>query len=114
MIDDIFGSYTLDARPSSDFNYEAARKRLINLQMCDDLASDFVLTTPGDDLVGDIGHEQNDGTGRHGQLMKLAGLIDLESKLSVRPQICSKSKLNKMQGRVRRSYTWVSVEMERS
>jgi hypothetical protein len=45
-----------------------------------DGAPNIMFTTPGDDLVGDAGYRQG---GRQGQLMKLAGWIDLDSKLTV-------------------------------
>lgn len=45
----------------------------------------MTLATPGDDFGGDRKHDQAElsGTGRHGRLMRLAGWIDLDSRLSV-------------------------------
>jgi DNA mismatch repair protein MSH5 len=81
VIDDIYG-YVLDSRPSSEFHYEAAKNKLVNLQLDDNETPRIIFTTPGDDLMGDAQADQV-CTGRQGRLMRLAGWIDLDSKLSV-------------------------------
>ncbi len=48
-----------------------------------DEALDIVFTTPEDDLVGEAAFGQPSEIGRQGKLMKLAGWIDLDSKLTV-------------------------------
>jgi DNA mismatch repair protein MSH5 len=82
--DDIFGSYVLDSLPSSDFNYAAAKNRLINLELNVDEAPKVIFTTPGEQLIGDAAYGQaaQGGTGRKGRLIRLAGWIDLDSKLT--------------------------------
>jgi DNA mismatch repair protein MSH5 len=80
-VDDIYG-YVLDARPSSEFYYEAAKNKLVNLEQSAGPAPSIMFTTPGDDLVGDA-EADHSSTGRQGKLMRLAGWIDLDSKLTV-------------------------------
>lgn len=45
-------------------------------------------STPGDELVGNMGHiqdfEEHETAGHRGRLLRLAGCIDLESRVSVR------------------------------
>jgi DNA mismatch repair protein MSH5 len=77
-LDDIFGSYVLNARPSGDFNYEAAINKLVNLDLNADYAPKIVFRTPEDDLVSD-----QVSMSRQGRLMRLAGWIDLDSRLTV-------------------------------
>lgn len=74
--DEIFGSYILDSRPSSEFQYEVAKNKIVNLELMAGLGQQFVFTTPGDDLDGD-GQNQ-------GKLMRLASCIDLESRITAR------------------------------
>lgn len=44
-----------------------------------------MFATPGDDFAGDRNHDQTElsGAGRQGRLMRLAGWVDLDSRLSV-------------------------------
>lgn len=90
MQDDVFGSYILDSRPSSEFNYENAKNKLVNLELSVDETPNIIFTTPGDDLTGKAGEGQIAlaGLGRQGRLMRLAGWIDLESRLTVRYSPC--------------------------
>ncbi|KAG0649696.1 hypothetical protein D0Z07_3763 [Hyphodiscus hymeniophilus] len=75
---DILGSYILNAQPSGEFNYEAAKTKLVDLKMGADNASNTMFTTPEDNLIG-----EQQGMGRQGRLMRLAGWIDLDSRLTV-------------------------------
>jgi DNA mismatch repair protein MSH5 len=86
MPDDIFGSYVLDARPSSEFNYAAARNKLVNLELSANEALGIIFTSPGEELAGDATDDQahQGGIGRQGRLMRLGGLIDIDSKLTAR------------------------------
>lgn len=88
--DDIFGSYILDSRPSSDFYYEAAKNKLVNLELLADENTNVIFNTAGDELIGD-GYADQGGIGRQGKLMRLAGWIDLDSRVTVRPStsICA-------------------------
>lgn len=85
ILDDIFGSYILDSRPSSEFHYENAKNKLVNLELNADEVPNIIFTTPGDELAGKAGHGQVElaGLGRQGRLMRLASWIDLQSRLTV-------------------------------
>lgn len=87
IIDSIFGSYVLDSRPSTEFQFEAAKNKLINLDIDLEHGPEIVFTTPGDDLISGAAYGQghNDSeVGRQGKLMRLAGWMDLDSRLTVR------------------------------
>jgi DNA mismatch repair protein MSH5 len=86
-LDSIFGSYVLDSRPSAEFQFEAAKNKLINLDIASEHGPEIVFATPSDDLIsnGVYGQGHNDsGVGRQGKLMRLAGWMDLDSRLTVR------------------------------
>jgi DNA mismatch repair protein MSH5 len=84
------GSYILDSRPSSEFYYENAKNKLVNLELSADEAPNIVFTTPGDELTGKatLGQVDLAGLGRQGRLMRLAGWIDLDSRLTVWSLLC--------------------------
>ena len=90
ILDDILGSYILDSRPSSEFYYENAKNKLVNLELSADEAPNIVFTTPGDELTGKgtLGQVDLAGLGRQGRLMRLAGWIDLDSRLTVWSLLC--------------------------
>ena len=71
----------LDSRPSTEFKYEAAKDKLVNLDIYGVAKMAFV--TPADGVLGDIEYGQYRGNGRQGQLIKLAGCIDMDSVLTV-------------------------------
>ena len=77
-IDDILGTYVLNAQQSSEFNYEMAINRLVSLDLRADDAPSITFISPEDDLAC-----ERYGMGRQGRLMRLAGWIDLHSKLTV-------------------------------
>ncbi|RFU35986.1 hypothetical protein B7463_g362, partial [Scytalidium lignicola] len=54
---DIFGSYIIDSRPSSEFCYEAAKNKLLNLELDRDDTASVVFTTPGEGLTPDVVRE---------------------------------------------------------
>jgi DNA mismatch repair protein MSH5 len=86
-LDSIFGSYVLDSRPSPEFQFDAAKNKLINLDIAAEHGPEIVFTTPGDDLISGAAHGQghiDSGVGRQGKLMRLAGWMDLDSRLTVR------------------------------
>ncbi|KAF7936017.1 uncharacterized protein EAE98_002236 [Botrytis deweyae] len=82
---DIFGSYILDSRPASEFYYETAKNKLASLGIEGPRGAGMMLATPDDELAGNHTHDQADlsGKGRQGRFMRLAGWIDLESRISV-------------------------------
>ena len=76
----------LDARPSTEFKYEAAKDKLVNLDI--DGVAKMAFVTPADGVLGNIEYGQDRGNGRQGQLIKLAGCIDMDSVLTVSPFPC--------------------------
>lgn len=81
--DDILGSYILDSRASGEFNEEKAKDKLINLELSVDDDPKIVFTTASEDRTGGIALEEMGGMGRQGKLLRLAGWIDLDSKVTV-------------------------------
>ncbi|TID21742.1 mismatch repair protein 5 [Venturia nashicola] len=70
--------YLLDVRPSGDFNYESSKSKLANLRLDSDEGPRIILTIPGD--VIDM-HDEN--SGQHEHLLRLAGWVDVESRVTV-------------------------------
>ncbi|RAL65195.1 hypothetical protein DID88_001301 [Monilinia fructigena] len=77
---EIFGSYVLDSRPAAEFYYEAAKNKLASLEIEGARGASMILATPGDRKCDQA---ELSGTGRQGRLMRLAGWIDLDSRLSI-------------------------------
>ncbi|MCJ1475715.1 MutS protein msh5 [Lambiella insularis] len=77
--------YVLDIRPSTEFNYEAGKRKLVELQTAEDDDHLVSFIVPGDDGVFEShrNHYETGFTKRQGRLLRLSGLIDLESQLSV-------------------------------
>lgn len=77
--------YVLEVRPSPEFNYESGKNKLINLRIGSDVGPRVTFITPGDaDTYEDIGDGDGAGlTGRQGQLLRLSGWIDVESRITV-------------------------------
>ncbi|KAI4192199.1 MAG: hypothetical protein LQ346_004422 [Caloplaca aetnensis] len=79
-------SYIVEVRPSPEFGYEAGKTKLASIPFSVDVqAPHIAFLTPGDsDCYLDYA-ERNDleYTGLQGKLLRLSGLIDLESRLSV-------------------------------
>lgn len=57
---------------------------LINLELSADEAPNIIFTIPDDDAIN-LANDDNDGMGRQGKLLRLAGWIDLDSKVTVSP-----------------------------
>ncbi|KAI9839819.1 MAG: hypothetical protein M1819_000009 [Sarea resinae] len=80
---DRFGlPYLLQIRPSSEFNYEAAKSKLISINFNAE-PPEIAFITPGDNVHSldhdDVGEESGV---RQGKFLRLSGLIDLESRIS--------------------------------
>ncbi|TVY20089.1 MutS protein-like [Lachnellula arida] len=80
---DVFGSYVLDSQQSTDFKFDSAKNKLVNLELGVDETPNIVFAVPGDDMAGEAIRGEHGGTGRQGRLMRLAGWIDLDSCLTV-------------------------------
>ena len=74
----------MELRPSSEFNYEAGKNKLINVQLPSDNEHPMFIT-PGNAENYDGYDERFEAgfTGRQGNLLRLSGRVDLESRLSV-------------------------------
>ncbi|KAH7095817.1 muts domain V-domain-containing protein [Paraphoma chrysanthemicola] len=75
--------YLLEIRPPSDFYYDAARSKLVSLHLGDEHGTRVTFNIPGEH--GAMGHHGDDEntTGQHGQLLRLAGWINVESRITV-------------------------------
>lgn len=77
--------YILEVRPSPEFNYEAAKSKLINTPLRFDHGPQMTFITPADAYRGvatdDPIHEG--GIGRRGNLLRLSGLVELDSHVTV-------------------------------
>jgi DNA mismatch repair protein MSH5 len=74
--------FLLDIRPPSEFYYEAAKNKLTTLSLGGDDSTQMKLSVPGDHLGH--GHTDDGGTFRQqGQMLRLAGWIDMESRITV-------------------------------
>ena len=83
---DQFGlPYALDVRPSLEFSYEAAKNKLVNLRVGSDVGPRVTFITPGDSIAhGGYGEDiDNDLVGRQGELLRLSGWIDVDSRITV-------------------------------
>lgn len=88
MSDAIFGTYVLDSRPSAEFQYEPAKSKLVNSDSSGSSGPRMQFSTPGDELMGNMRYIQDpedyETAGHQGRLLRIAGYIDLESRVSVR------------------------------
>jgi DNA mismatch repair protein MSH5 len=75
--------YLLEVRPAAEFNYEAAKIKLVNLQLGQDDGPQVTFVIPGDVLAVEGFDDDENFAGRQGQLLRLAGWIDLESRFTV-------------------------------
>ena len=83
--DEIGLGYTLELRPSPEFNYEAGKDKLTKLPIFSDYEPEISFTTPGDNEIHDEpGNGYNVGsTGWKGRLMRLSICVDMESRLTI-------------------------------
>ena len=78
-----YGAYVLIARQSFDFNFERARNKLIDLDICDGHGPEVVLNAPGEVPAGYDPDDDIGITGRKCKLLRLAQWINLESRITV-------------------------------
>ncbi|KAI9759034.1 MAG: MutS protein msh5 [Chaenotheca gracillima] len=77
-------AFIFEIRPSQEFNYELAINKLVNLDVCYD-NSQIAFVAAGDDIdtaqhITDHGPKR---TGSRGRLLRLSGLINLDSKSTI-------------------------------
>ncbi|TKA64558.1 hypothetical protein B0A49_08259, partial [Cryomyces minteri] len=77
--------YLLEVRPSSEFQYEGAKNKLVNLRIGTESGPRVTFIVPGDAHAGEDNYGAGDRgfTGREEQLLRLSGWIDIESRLTV-------------------------------
>lgn len=79
-------AYNLERRPSSEFNHEAARDKLIQLDVARSHGPETAMIMAGD-LDATDQPSNGDGAreiGRRRKLLRLSGWIDFESRVTVR------------------------------
>ena len=81
------GSYILDIRPSSEFEYTSAKNKLMSLNFTFQQKSRTVLAIAGDDLLGSVPFadefDRMERPAQQDRYAQLASKIDLESYLTV-------------------------------
>lgn len=77
--------YLLESRPSADFAYEAARNKLMSLHIGEDDGPRVTFLIPGDVVNHEHSHLTADASlaGGQGQLLRLSGWIDFDSRVTV-------------------------------
>jgi len=76
-------SYQLDLRPSGEFQYETAKNKLAGLKIGQHDGPRVTYSVPGDVLSVDDANISGSSMTRQGQLLRLAGWVDLESQITV-------------------------------
>ncbi|KAF2198323.1 hypothetical protein GQ43DRAFT_465698 [Delitschia confertaspora ATCC 74209] len=75
--------FVLELRPPSEFSYEAAKSKLENLRLGDDNAPGLTFVVPGEAPITQNFEDGITSAGQQGQLLRLSGWVDLESRLTV-------------------------------
>ena len=72
-------------RPSAEFEYESGRNKLASLRLRSDAGRMGTIFTPGSHNAYEEYEDHNEvgSSGHYGKLLRLAGRIDLESRLTV-------------------------------
>ncbi|KAL8647419.1 MAG: hypothetical protein Q9226_006436 [Calogaya cf. arnoldii] len=83
--DEFASPYLLEVRPSPEFGFEAAKVKLSNIRLASNTAPRMAFVTPGDaeSYEDYVESSEPDYTGRQGKLLRLSGIVDLESRLTV-------------------------------
>ncbi|EGP91488.1 uncharacterized protein MYCGRDRAFT_34912 [Zymoseptoria tritici IPO323] len=75
--------YLLECRSAAEFGYEAARTKLVNLRIGQQGGPSVTYVVPGDVVTDDSGDGPEGLGSRQGQLLRLSGWINMESRLTV-------------------------------
>ena len=77
--------YLLECRPNAEFNYDAARNKLVNLRLGQADGPGVTFVVPGDVVASEEDYYGGDGapSSRQGELLRLAGWINTESRVTV-------------------------------
>jgi DNA mismatch repair protein MSH5 len=74
--------FLLEVRPPSEFYYDAAKSKLVSLRLGGENGTRVRFNVPGE--LAAIDHLDEESTvGQQGQLLRLAGWVDLESRSTV-------------------------------
>ncbi|KAF5851469.1 hypothetical protein GGP41_004289 [Bipolaris sorokiniana] len=74
--------FLLEVRPPSEFNYDSAKNKLASLHLGEDDSTHIEFNIPGE--LATVSHPgKGQSAGQQGQLLRLAGWIDLESRSTV-------------------------------
>ncbi|CAO2650650.1 Nn.00g019420.m01.CDS01 [Neocucurbitaria sp. VM-36] len=74
--------FLLEVRPHSEFYYDAGKRKLVSLRLGEEDGIRVSFNVPGD-LTAVDQHDGDDAVGQHGYLLRLAGWIDIESRVTV-------------------------------
>lgn len=74
--------FLLEVRPPSEFSYDSAKVKLVSLRLGEDNGTRIEFNIPGE--LATVGHPgEEHSVGQQGELLRLAGWIDLESRSTV-------------------------------
>lgn len=74
--------FLLEVRPPSEFFYDAARSKLVNLHLGEEYGTRVNFNVPGE-LGANDNFEEDNIAAQQGQLLRLAGWIDIDSRATV-------------------------------
>jgi DNA mismatch repair protein MSH5 len=74
--------FLLEVRPPSDFSYGTAKNKLVNLHLGEESGTRVSFNVPGEHDMNEDPDDES-ATGQQGQLLRLAGWIDIESRVTV-------------------------------
>ena len=72
--------FLLDVRPPSEFYYDAAKNKLMTLRLGEDDGAKVTFSVPGEHPNS---YDSDGAQGQQGQLLRLAGWVDMESRVTV-------------------------------
>ncbi|KAH3979586.1 hypothetical protein HBH70_150560 [Parastagonospora nodorum] len=73
--------FLLEVRPPSEYSYDAARSKLVNLRLGEEDGTRVRFNIPGE--LGANEHDEENIAGKQGQLLRLAGWVDVDSQATV-------------------------------
>ncbi|KAH7414103.1 muts domain V-domain-containing protein [Phaeosphaeria sp. MPI-PUGE-AT-0046c] len=74
--------FLLEVRPPNEFTYIAAKGKLVSLHLGEEFGPRISFNVPGELVANDRSVDDN-AAGQQGQLLRLAGWIDMESRVTV-------------------------------
>jgi hypothetical protein len=82
--------FLLEVRPPSEYSYDVARSKLVNLHLGEEYGTRLRFNIPGE--LGANEHDEGNIAGKQGQLLRLAGWVDVDSQATVSPlsQACAR------------------------